>query len=259
MGQINIPRVGPAAPGSKPDLFASDPTLRQDGQQQGNANNRNGMKFFKGKGAMPEASGPRVAASPEHKVIITGPGRSGTTFIMQLLTDLGFDTGFTPEAMEVSAISHAGLEQGLFTKPHRKAPLTPNYIIKSPLISDNLQLGCERDDLVVDHVYIPIRPLDQVARSRARVSEIDAGQPGGLDQGLDLEGQMDSTARSLYTLLDTITRFDLPHSFIAFPRLTQDPRYLYTKLEFLCSGIEFTRFRQAFDSRVNPDLVHRFS
>ena len=217
------------------------------------------MKFFKGGCRKPIKTGPRVAASPDHKVIITGPGRSGTTFIMQLLTDLGFDTGFGPEAMEVSAISHAGLEQGLFTRPHRKAPLTPNYIIKSPLISDNLQLGCERDDLVVDHVYIPIRPLEQVARSRARVSDIDARHPGGLDQGLDLEAQMDRTARSLYTLLDTIARFDLPHSFIAFPRLTEDPQYLYNKLEFLCDGVDYDSFKRAYETRVNPGLVHCFN
>jgi hypothetical protein len=216
------------------------------------------MKFFQGKGREATKGGPRVAANPNHKVIITGPGRSGTTLIMQLLTELGFDTGFTPESMQVSAISQAGLEQGLFTRPHRKAPLTPNYIIKSPLICDNLALGCERDDLVVDHIYIPIRPLNQVARSRARVSGIEANHPGGLDQGLDLEAQMDRTSRSLYTLLDTITHYDLPHSFIAFPRLTEDPRYLYDKLGFLCSGLDYDQFRRSFDALVNPALVHRF-
>lgn len=216
------------------------------------------MKFFKDKSPKLTRAGPRVAANPNHKVIITGPGRSGTTLIMQLLTELGFDTGFSPESMQVSDISQAGLEQGLFTKPHRKAPLTPNYIIKSPLICDNLALGCERGDLVVDHVYIPIRALDQVARSRARVSEIEANHPGGLDPGLDLEAQMDRTARSLYTLLDTVVRYDLPHSFISFPRLTEDPRYLYDKLGFLCSGLEYDPFQHTFEALVNPALVHRF-
>ena len=95
-------------------------------------------------------------------------------------------------------------------------------------------------------------------RSRARVSSLAPDHPGGLDQGLDLEGQMDSTARSLYTLLDTITRFDLPHTFIAFPQLTLEPRYLYDKLEFLCGGIDYDDFRQAFAARVKPELVHRF-
>ena len=211
------------------------------------------MKLFTRK------TGPRQAQGANHKVIITGPGRSGTTLLMQLLTDLGFDTGFGRESMPVSDISHAGLEQGLFTQPHRKAPLTPNYIIKSPLISDNLQLGCERDDLVVDHVYIPIRPIVEVARSRARVSAVAPDHPGGLDQGMDLDRQMDRTARSLYTLVDTITRYDLAHTFIAFPRLTQEPRYLYRKLQFLCAGIDYHRFRQAFEQRVRPDLVHDFS
>jgi len=216
------------------------------------------MKFFQGRGREVTKSAPRVAANPNHKVIISGPGRSGTTLIMQLLTELGFDTGFTPESMQVSDISHAGLEQGLFTKPHRKAPLAPNYIIKSPLISDNLALGCERGDLVVDHVYIPIRPLNEVARSRARVSEIEAGHPGGFDPGLDLQAQIDGSARSFFTLMDTITRYDLPHTFIAFPRLATDPRYLYDKLGFLCSGLNYEPFLHAYNALVNPALIHKF-
>lgn len=216
------------------------------------------MKFFRRGNPQGATQGPRVAAGPNHKVIITGPGRSGTTLIMQLLTELGFDTGFDPSAMNISAISHAGLEQGLFTEPHRKAPLTPNYIIKSPLISDNLVLGCERGDLVVDHVYIPIRPLEQVARSRARVSALEAGHPGGLDAGLDVQAQMDRSARSLYKLISTVARFDLPHTLIDFPRLTEDPGYLYDKLAYLCAGVDYERFCAVFSRRVDARLVHRF-
>lgn len=216
------------------------------------------MKLFRRKDRARQAAGPRVAASPNHKVIITGPGRSGTTFIMQLLTDLGFDTGFTSSAMEISDISNAGLEQGLFTRPNRNAPLTPNYIIKSPLISDNLELGCEREDLVLDHIYIPVRPLAEVAKSRERVSDIAGEHPGGLDSGLDYEAQLSSSARSFYTLMDTIVRYDIPHSLIAFPRLVDDCVYLYEKLDFLCAGVEFATFKKAFAHRVNPDLVHRF-
>ena len=107
-------------------------------------------------------------------------------------------------------------------------------------------------------VYEPGRPIEEVARSRARVSAIAPDHPGGLDQGLDLEAQMDRTARSLYTLLNTITRYDLPHTFIAFPRLTQEPGYLYHKLEYLCAGIDYDDFGQAFAERVDPELVHNF-
>ena len=32
--------------------------------------------------------------TPRHHVIITGTGRAGTTFLMELLTNLGLDTGF---------------------------------------------------------------------------------------------------------------------------------------------------------------------
>lgn len=218
------------------------------------------MKFFKHKDRKPKtANGPRTAADPRHKVIITGPGRSGTTFLMQLLSDLDFDTGFNPDSMDISSVSHAGLEQGLFSKPHRKAPLTQNYIIKSPLISDILELGCEREDLILDHVYIPIRPLSDVAKSRARVSELADGQhPGGLESGATVETQLDRSARSFYALMDTVTRHEVPHSLIAFPRLVNDCEYLYHKLDFLCAGISYSSFQKAFNARVKPELVHRF-
>jgi hypothetical protein len=72
-------------------------------------------------------------------VVITGTGRAGTTFLVQLLTCLGLDTGFDINTMEVlptartahigsmglSPIARAGLEMDI---RHAQAP----YIVKSP-------------------------------------------------------------------------------------------------------------------------------
>ena len=41
---------------------------------------------------------PAEAPVPEPKVIITGTGRAGTTLLVQVLTDLGLDTGYTSDA-----------------------------------------------------------------------------------------------------------------------------------------------------------------
>ena len=44
------------------------------------------------------------------KILITGPGRSGTTFIVQMLTRLGFDTGFKPGEEHYHPNLRAGCE-----------------------------------------------------------------------------------------------------------------------------------------------------
>ena len=49
---------------------------------------------------------------PVHKVIITGTGRAGTTFLVQLLTEMGLDTGYTRASLARDYFEHcsAGLE-----------------------------------------------------------------------------------------------------------------------------------------------------
>ena len=39
-----------------------------------------------------------MAAPHDPRIVITGTGRSGTTLLVQILTDLGFDTGFSSDA-----------------------------------------------------------------------------------------------------------------------------------------------------------------
>ena len=45
-------------------------------------------------------------------IVITGTGRAGTTFLMHLLTELGLETGFSPETLSqnISQDSNSGLE-----------------------------------------------------------------------------------------------------------------------------------------------------
>ena len=66
---------------------------------------------------------------PVHKVIISGTGRSGTTFLVHLLTELGLDTGITARNWGKKYFEHcnAGLEHELLD------PETP-YIVKNPAL-----------------------------------------------------------------------------------------------------------------------------
>ncbi len=62
-----------------------------------------------------------------HHLVITGTGRSGTTFLVELLTYLGLDTGFDPVSVRsgIDPVAHAGLERDIRSDD---AP----YVVKSP-------------------------------------------------------------------------------------------------------------------------------
>ena len=85
-------------------------------------------------------------------ILITGTGRAGTTFLVQLLTLLGFDTGFTEKDFKtlIHPISLGGLEHDI-RKPGPKP-----YIIKSPWICDYIDEIMLNKDIVIDHIIIPI-------------------------------------------------------------------------------------------------------
>ena len=54
-----------------------------------------------------------------HHVIISGTGRTGTTLMVQLLTNLGLDTGFTSDDDHVYQTCNACMERSL---TEEKAP-----------------------------------------------------------------------------------------------------------------------------------------
>ena len=93
-----------------------------------------------------------------HHIIISGTGRAGTTFLVQLLTELGLDTGF-PKGQKIDQNSSAGLELDLRSA---RAP----YIIKSPWLCDYLDEVLQGGELIIDCALIPMRDLYSAAESR---------------------------------------------------------------------------------------------
>jgi hypothetical protein len=99
----------------------------------------------------------------KHHIIISGTGRAGTTFLIQLFTVLGFHTGFTDLTSAISSTCNAGMECDISSAD---AP----YIIKSPWLCDYLDDVLEGTDIVIDHAIIPIRHLYSAAESRRDVT-----------------------------------------------------------------------------------------
>lgn len=206
---------------------------------------------------MPQ-SRPRTRSSPNGRVVIAGPGRSGTTFLVALLTELGFDTGFDRDDLEtIDARNRAGLETGLYRHLHERSPISPAYILKSPMNSTVLDWACQRGDLCIEHLYVPIRDATQIARSRARVSGLGVAA-GGFWEARNEDEQRAQVQRMFYELMLTVAARELPCTVLEFPRLAQDCAYLHRRLEYLCADIDRTVFDAAFARIARADWIHDY-
>ncbi|MEO6468406.1 MAG: hypothetical protein ABIP21_04850 [Acidimicrobiia bacterium] len=184
------------------------------------------------------------------KVVIAGTGRAGTTLLVQVLTDLGLDTGFEGTA-PIDAGVNAGLERSI------EGPDAPR-IVKSPDLSRTLGVILDAGRVRVDHVIIPIRDLDVAAASRIRNTKYgsDLHTWGGLLGTNRATRQRDALTGMLYELLYTVARHDLDHTFLLFPRFTTDWEYTYAQLSFLAPEIGADQWREALRARVKPGLIH---
>lgn len=210
-----------------------------------------------------------------HHVIISGTGRSGTTFLVQLLSELKLDTGYTDPAAFIDPGCRAGLEKDL------RDPSAP-YIIKSPWLCDYLGEVLEQGEVVIDHAIIPMRDLFAAAESRRFVVREAGGgvEPdqvwGGLWHTKDPSAQETILTLQLYNLIESLSRYDIPVTLLSFPRLATDADYLYKKLFFLLKRpiagplisaakllrldrISYADFLSAFRKVSRPELIHSFS
>ena len=171
------------------------------------------------------------------KVIIAGTGRAGTTLLVQILTDLGLDTGFAPDA-PIDDRAAAGLE---LPAAARNSP----RIVKSPHLSRWLAGLLDAGRIEVEHVIIPIRDLDVAAASRVRMARYGADLHtwGGLFGTTRATRQREALALIEYELLYTIARHDLAHTLLEFPRFAHDWEYTYAKLGFLDPAVPADRWR----------------
>lgn len=191
-------------------------------------------------------------------VIISGTGRSGTTFLIQLLTFLGLDTGFKDITSHIFSNCNAGMETNI-RNPH--AP----YIIKDPWLCDNLDEILMTGNILIEKAFIPVRDLYSAAQSRIEVTnrsdpeKYPKGIPGGLWHTDKPDEQEGILVRQLYNLIYSLAKHDIPVTFLYFPRIVQDSHYLYKKLEYLLKDMTFEIFNEAFRKVAQPELVHDFT
>jgi hypothetical protein len=190
--------------------------------------------------------------------VISGTGRTGTTFLVVLLTELGLDTGFRPgrAAGRIDEVARAGLEHDI------RRDGCP-YVVKNPRFCTYAQSVVDRDDIAIDHVFIPVRDLHAAAQSRRHVSEeaSTARIAGGLwhTQSAEPGDQEEALLRQLYELLLVLSGTSIPVTLMRYPRLVTDSAYLFGKLKPVLGDTTFDTFEAAFRKTARPDLVHSFN
>jgi hypothetical protein len=198
-----------------------------------------------------------LVVEKRHHTIISGTGRSGTTFLVKLLTNLGLDTGYHPDSVPEFANCNAGLEKDLRDE---NAP----YIVKNPWICDYIEEIVANPAIAIDYAIIPMRTLEAAAESRRHVDRTsDRGQfaefenvPGGLWHTDDPSQQEAALARQLHKLLVGLAKSDSHVILLHYPRLTQDPDYLFDKLRPLVGDRPFL---DVFRKTVDRSLVHQYT
>lgn len=157
------------------------------------------------------------------KILITGVGRSGTSFLVQLLTELGFDTGFKDAEDRWFSVNRAGMELDLGSfadgkgKPKEIAKRVGEApeIIKAPFLSwffpHMFEYGLE-----VELVIIPMRRYEDIKKSARKTQSFNltAGKQGKL----------------LHRTIWACVAYDIPILFLHFERMIDAPGYLYAKL-----------------------------
>lgn len=192
----------------------------------------------------------------KHHLLISGTGRAGTTFLVQLLTELGLETGFVNSTDGVHAACNAGMEWSVEEIFKHSAP----YVVKSPAVSEHIDRILETPGVVVDCMIIPVRDLHAAAESR-RTNARRAGNvktAGGLWLTKNPRKQEAALAMQFHSLVHSLTQHDVPMIWLHFPRLVKDAEYLYGKLRPVLPGKDFAAFDRAFRAVSLPELVHEF-
>jgi SAM-dependent methyltransferase len=191
-----------------------------------------------------------ITTTPEREpvahLLIGGTGRTGTSFLVRWLTELGMDTHLSRYGEEDAwdGNANAGLETVPVTSGGRKLP----YVIKFPWLYQCIDQILAGSSMRIDSVIIPTRDLMEAATSRTVVElramhealpwidemdqswEIWGRTPGGIAYSLNPLDQGRILAVGFHYLVERLVRADIPIVFLAFPRLVEDWRYLFDKL-----------------------------
>jgi hypothetical protein len=172
------------------------------------------------------------------KILISGTGRCGTTFLIKLFSFLEFNTGFNRDNYKQFIFSNcnSGMERDY----------TDNYyILKSPGFVEHIEKIMKNHSIKIKTMIIPIRDFNEVALSRAN----NGNNPGGLSGATDKESQKQYYHVVMSNYLYFMTKYEINTIFLDFDKMVTDSKYLFNKLEKILAekNIDYKKFDSIYN------------
>jgi hypothetical protein len=172
------------------------------------------------------------------KILITGTGRCGTTFLIKLFSFLEFDTGYNREnyIKSIFANCNSGME-----RKHNEN----YYILKNPCFISNIKNILEDVTIKIKLVIIPIRDFKLSAISRVKNDKKCGGLWNANDEITQIQYYKDIITNYIYYM----TKYDINTIFIDFDKMVSDKEYLFNKIKSILDekNIDFDVFCKVYD------------
>jgi hypothetical protein len=195
-------------------------------------------------------------------IVISGTGRAGTSFLVHLLTELGYDTGFKADQISLHPDSRAGLEHDL-----RKEGPFP-YIVKDPAFCYYAEWAFERYD--IERVVLPVRRLESAAQSRRDIHElnkqIDPLKPlhgGGLFGSMEPVLQEAALAMAQHRLIEACVNNGVPVTLLSHRKMMSVGGWSYLYGELMAAlgpppnrDVRFVNWIKIYEKIYKESWVH---
>lgn len=210
-------------------------------------------------------------------IVITGPGRSGTSFLADLYRNLRFDPGggwqdtirAGREQKDVVAINSAIMEELNVPRAGRAeigeqrwdsiSEQAARYsaqmrsiaeaweVVKDPRFTWTLRAWLEAG-AKIDHVVVTLRPIKDVVQSAVHAG---MAKPTREDATNVMSSHM---MFRIGCLLTTLGEYQVPHTTLSFPAYLSDPEQLYRSLVFP-RPVKYSKFEKVLRKTFKPGLV----
>jgi hypothetical protein len=155
------------------------------------------------------------------RILIAGPGRSGTSILVRIISELGYSS--TADEGRWYESARAGFEA---TYDRSSSPL----VVKDPRLTQSLPKMLSGGTVTADDIHIvlvPFRDLDLAAASRWEITHLAkrAEMAGGLWGTHRPTKQAGFLARGLWSLLLALEDHDVPYRLMHYPRFMFDAAY----------------------------------
>ena len=208
-------------------------------------------------------------------IIVAGTGRAGTSFLMALLTELGYDTGFDTWIRGWDHKVRAGEEWGypwafkinkLYelewnwpkTNTNMAATTFIPRVVKSPRFAFQLHKLLEKNQIKVDYAIVPFRKVKHVAASYLKAG-LEWESPGREQFFKKMPPQRRKELFwyiQLGYMLETFVEYEIPHVFIRFPKMVEDGEYLFNKLILPFPDLDRDKFFTVYNKLADINLVN---